>query len=148
MGAPPKTAARQRMLELASTWPDATLGEMFAEAGISHTAHGNWMREDPAYSAAFEALREGRLDAIESNALAEIARRGSREMLTALPYGLLLMLGGYLAKARRRVERSEVRHSGEVRLTHAYAEMSEEELRAEADRRARDLKLGGLPRNG
>ena len=135
MGAPPKTAARLRMLELASTWPDATLGEMFAEAGISHTAHGNWMREDPAYSAAFEALREGRLDAIESNALAEIARRGSREMLTALPYGLLLMLGNYLAKARRRVERSEIHHSGKVQVVHAYENMTPEEARTLLDER-------------
>jgi hypothetical protein len=132
------------MLELAAERPDATLAEMFAEAGISHTAHGNWMRDDSAYAAAFDALRDGRLDAIESNVLADIARRGTPEMLRALPYPWLLALGNYLAKARRRVERKEVHVSGSVDVTHRYASLTPEEAWAELERRNAAYRRAGL----
>jgi hypothetical protein len=148
MGAPPKTAARESMLAQAASHPDRTIEAMCAEAGIASWTHRRWCHEDPAYGAIFDALREGRLDCLESNVLSELARRGTPVMLTALAYPLLLMLASYLAKAQRRVDRQEVHHSGQVAVEHRYAGMSEEELQREVDRRAKQLRLveGGLSR--
>jgi hypothetical protein len=150
MGAPPKTAAREAMLALAASSPDLTLEAMCAGAGISYMSHRRWCRDDPGYAETFEALREGRLEALESNVLSELARRGTPTMLSALAYPLVLALAGYLAKARNRIARQEVHHSGQVAVEHRYAQMSPEEVRAEVERRAKLLGLGtrcptGLP---
>jgi hypothetical protein len=123
------------MLALAASSPDATIMDLCAKAGISHTAHYNWCRSDPGYAETFSALRESRLDTIESNVLAELARRSTPEMLTAFNMQWLLALAGYLAKARRRVV--DVNVSGQVDHAHRYDTMSFEEAQAELDRRLR-----------
>jgi len=129
------------MLELAASRGDLTIESMCSLAGIAYWTHRRWCRDDPGYEEVFDALREGRIDAIESNVLAELARRATPEMLEATHTKWLVALAHYLAKARRRVERSEVHVTGEVKHTHQYEQMSAEEVAAEVERRARALRL-------
>ena len=127
--------------------------------GVSRVTLWKW-RKDPTFLALLldelENHRDSTAQDIELRVLRSLdgltaileAPESREELLSAaalLPPKEMVRVGQYVSGLLQKQKRVEVMVSGEVAHVHRYAAMTEEELRAETQRRAGLLGLGGIP---
>jgi hypothetical protein len=156
---PEDSEARSLAAQILASGQWRTFNDVAERVGVSRVTFWRWRTRDTEFAklvlAELALQRDPTAQDIELRILryfdgltAILEAPATREefLLAAklLPPREIVKVGQYVSGLLDRQKRVEVMVSGEVRHTHGYDHMSDEDVRAEVARRVRDLSLAGL----